>query len=431
MNSPDLKRSRELFRRAQRVIPGGVNSPVRAFRAVGGTPPFIVRGEGAYIYDVDGNRYLDYVGSWGPLILGHRHPRVIAALQNALATGTSFGAPTESEVRLAERLTEAMPGLEMVRLVNSGTEATMSALRLARAYTGREKIVKFEGCYHGHADCLLVRTGSGALTLGVPTTPGVPPGVLADTLVLPYNDLDALTALFARLGREIAAAIVEPVAGNMGCVPPEPGFLEGLRRLTRENGSLLIFDEVITGFRLTYGGAQTYYGVQPDLTCLGKIIGGGLPVGAYGGRREVMERVAPAGPVYQAGTLSGNPLAVAAGTATLDELKATNPYPELERRAGLLAAGLQEAASQAGVEVTVNRIGSMMTVFFHPGPVRNAASVGQSDTRRYARFFHSMLQSGIYLPPSQFECWFLSVAHTEQDIELTLEAARKAFADLV
>ncbi|MGB9886400.1 MAG: glutamate-1-semialdehyde 2,1-aminomutase [Moorellales bacterium] len=431
MNSPDLKRSRELFRRAQRVIPGGVNSPVRAFRAVGGTPPFIVRGEGAYIYDVDGNRYLDYVGSWGPLILGHRHPRVIAALQNALATGTSFGAPTEGEVRLAERLTEAMPGLEMVRLVNSGTEATMSALRLARAYTGSEKIVKFEGCYHGHADCLLVRTGSGALTLGVPTSPGVPPGVLADTLVLPYNDLDALTALFARLGREIAAAIVEPVAGNMGCVPPEPGFLEGLRRLTRENGSLLIFDEVITGFRLTYGGAQTYYGVQPDLTCLGKIIGGGLPVGAYGGRGEIMERVAPAGPVYQAGTLSGNPLAVAAGTATLDELKATNPYPELERRAGLLAAGLQEAASQAGVEVTVNRIGSMMTVFFHPGPVRNAASVGQSDTRRYARFFHSMLQSGIYLPPSQFECWFLSVAHTEQDIELTLEAARKAFADLV
>jgi len=416
--------------RAREVIPGGVNSPVRAYRAVGGDPPFLRAGQGQYVFDADGNRYLDYVCSWGPLILGHRHPRVVEAVERALEAGTTFGAPTEGEVLLAEMLVEALPGLEMVRLVNSGTEAAMSALRLARAYTGRSKIVKFEGCYHGHADHLLVRAGSGALTLGVPTSAGVPEPVAADTLVLPFNDTEALAAAFDRWGGEIAAAVVEPVAGNMGCVPPEPGFLESLRRLTRESGSLLVFDEVITGFRLGYGGAQERYGVTPDLTCLGKIIGGGLPVGAYGGRREIMEQVAPLGPVYQAGTLSGNPLAVAAGRATLTVLRETDPYAELERRAGLLAAGLMEAATRAGVEVTVNRAGSMLTLFFQPGPVRDAASAGSSDTRRFARFFHSMLQSGIYLPPSQFECWFVSTAHTDADIELTLDCARRAMARL-
>lgn len=419
--------SLDLLNRARQVIPGGVNSPVRAFGAVGGNPPFIRRGEGPFVYDVDGNRYIDYVCSWGPLILGHRHPRVVAALTEALADGTSFGAPTEREVVLAEMLVAALPAVDSVRLVNSGTEATMSALRLARAYTGRSKIVKFEGCYHGHVDYLLIQAGSGALTFGVPSSPGVPAAAAADTVVLPYNDTGRLAEFFAGHGQEVAAVIVEPVAGNMGCVPPDPGFLTELRRLTRESGSLLIFDEVITGFRVAYGGAQELYRLDPDLTCLGKIIGGGLPVGAYGGRREIMNLVAPAGPVYQAGTLSGNPLAVAAGTATLEVLKETAPYGELEAKGRLLASGLAEAAQEAGVPVTINQQGSMLTVFFTDGPVRDSATAQKSDTARFARFFRAMLAEGIYLPPSQFECWFLSTAHGEAEIARTVEAARRAF----
>lgn len=419
--------SLDLLNRARQVIPGGVNSPVRAFGAVGGNPPFIRRGEGPFVYDVDGNRYIDYVCSWGPLILGHRHPRVVAALTEALADGTSFGAPTEREVVLAEMLVAALPAVDSVRLVNSGTEATMSALRLARAYTGRSKIVKFEGCYHGHVDYLLIQAGSGALTFGVPSSPGVPAAAAADTVVLPYNDTGRLAEFFSGHGQEVAAVIVEPVAGNMGCVPPDPGFLTELRRLTRESGSLLIFDEVITGFRVAYGGAQELYRLDPDLTCLGKIIGGGLPVGAYGGRREIMNLVAPAGPVYQAGTLSGNPLAVAAGTATLEVLKETAPYGELEAKGRLLASGLAEAAQEAGVPVTINQQGSMLTVFFTDGPVRDSATAQKSDTARFARFFRAMLAEGIYLPPSQFECWFLSTAHGEAEIARTVEAARRAF----
>lgn len=422
-----LTNSATLLARAREVIPGGVNSPVRAYGAVGGNPPFIRRAEGPYIYDVDGNRYIDYVCSWGPLILGHRHPRVVAAVEEALADGTSFGAPTEREVVLAELLVEALPAVESVRLVNSGTEATMSALRLARAYTGRSKIVKFEGCYHGHVDYLLIKAGSGALTFGVPSSPGVPAAAAADTVVLPYNDTNRLAEFFAAQGREVAAVIVEPVAGNMGCVPPEPSFLAELRRLTRESGSLLIFDEVITGFRVGYSGAQGLYGVEPDLTCLGKIIGGGLPVGAYGGRKEIMAMVAPAGPVYQAGTLSGNPLAVAAGTATLSVLKETSPYGELEEKGRVLAAGLAEAAAEAGLPVTINRQGSMLTVFFTGEPVKDNATAVKADTGRFARFFRAMLAAGIYLPPSQFECWFISTAHGEEEIARTVEAARNAF----
>ncbi len=423
-------RSRRLYEEARELMPGGVSSPVRAFGAVGGTPVFVARGEGAYVFDVDGNAYLDYVCSWGPLILGHRHPEVVKALAAVLEEGTSFGAPTEGEVVLARLVTSALPSVEMVRLVNSGTEAAMSAVRLARAFTERKRIVKFAGCYHGHADPFLVQAGSGALTLGQPTSPGVPEEVSSLTLVLPYNDVEAATEAFARFGEEIAAVIVEPVAANMGVVLPRPGFLASLRELTEASGALLIFDEVITGFRLAWGGAQTLFGISPDLTCLGKVIGGGLPVGAYGGKREIMELVAPSGPVYQAGTLSGNPCAVRAGIATLEVLRRPGTYEELERKGRLLAAGLREAAAEAGVPVQVNQIGSLLTVFFSEGPVEDYEAARAADTKRFSRFFHEMLAQGIYLPPSQFEAWFVSLAHTEGDLERTLEAARRAFRRL-
>lgn len=421
-------RSESLFARAREVIPGGVNSPVRAFRAVGGEPLFIARGEGAYIYDVDGNRYIDYVGSWGPLILGHAHPAVVAAVTEAARNGTSFGAPTGAEVRLAEMVIEAVPSIEMVRFVNSGTEATMSALRVARAYTQRQKILKFAGGYHGHADMLLVAAGSGALTLGVPDSPGVPAEATAQTLVAPYNDLAAVRALFETYPEEIAAVIVEPVAGNMGCVPPEPGFLSGLRTLTREFGTVLIFDEVMTGFRVAYGGGQALYGVTPDLTCLAKIVGGGLPAAAYGGRRDIMTLVAPSGPVYQAGTLSGNPLAMAAGEAQLRLLQEPGVYETLERRAAALTEGIGEAAQAAGVPIFQTRVGSMFTTFFTPEMVVDETTAKRSDTIAFGRFFHAMLEQGIYLAPSQFEAGFLSLAHSDDDIERTIAAAREAFA---
>lgn len=424
------RRSQELFQAAQRLMPGGVNSPVRSFRSVGGTPPFIARGEGAYLFDVDGNRYVDYVLSWGPLILGHAHPRVVEALKAQVERGTSYGAPTEQEVRLVELIQEALPSLEMVRLVNSGTEACMSALRLARGFTGRSKIVKFEGCYHGHADGLLVRAGSGAATFGVPTSAGVTSGAAQDTLVAPYNDLAAVEELFARHGDEIAAVIVEPVAGNMGIVLPEAGFLEGLRRLTSEHDSVLIFDEVLSGFRVAHGGAQGRFGIVPDLTCLGKVIGGGLPVGAYGGRREIMERVAPLGPVYQAGTLSGNPLAVTAGIATLELLRDATVYRALEERTEELCRGLERAARECEVPLQVVRIGSLWGLFFSSEPVRDYRGAQRADGDAYRRFFHAMLQAGVYLPPSPYETCFLSTAHTEEDIERTVEAARQALGGL-
>jgi len=404
--SGNYQRSTELFGEAKRYLPGGVNSPVRAFQAVGGNPVFIERGEGAWLYDVDGNRYIDYVCSWGPLILGHRHPEVVAALQGCLEKGTSFGAPTELEIQLAKVITGAMPACELIRLVNSGTEATMSALRLARARTGRPKIVKFAGCYHGHADCLLVKAGSGALTFGVPTSPGIPPDTAVNTIVAPYNDLDTLKEIFQREGADIAAVIIEPVAGNMGMVLPRTGFLKGVRELTREYDALLVFDEIITGFRVAYGGAQELYGIEPDLTCLGKIIGGGLPVGAYGGKRQIMEQVAPQGPVYQAGTLSGNPLAVTAGLATLNLLQRPGIYQELEQKGAQLAHGLTEAADRAGVQLTLNRTGSMLGAFFAAGDVHDLDSASASDVARYAAFFRNMLNQGIYLPPSQFETIF-------------------------
>ena len=416
-----MTKSEALFERAQRLIPGGVNSPVRAFRAVGGTPPFIASGAGSHIFDVDGREYIDYVGSWGPLLLGHRHHAVVAALEETLAIGTSFGAPTEREVELAELISEAVPSIEMVRLVNSGTEATMSALRLARGYTGRNLAVKFEGCYHGHVDSLLVKAGSGVATLGIPDAAGVPDAFAGTTIALPFNSPDAVERAFDEFGPRIAAVIVEPIAGNMGCVPPAPGFLDALRYLTSKHGSLLIFDEVMTGFRVAYGGAQQLYGLKPDLTTLGKVIGGGLPVGAYGGRNEIMRKVAPLGPVYQAGTLSGNPLAVAAGLAMLRHLKAhPETYTRLERRTGELCA----AAPQG---ITVNRAGSMFTFFFTPEPVTDFQSAKRSDVARFAEFFHWMLDRGVYLPPSQFEAAFVSAAHTEEDIHRTVEAVRAFF----
>lgn len=415
-------KSEELFRRAQQIIPGGVNSPVRAFRSVGGTPPFIARGEGSQIYDVDGNAYIDYVGSWGPLLLGHRHPAIIGALEHALAIGTSFGAPTEQEVELAGAICDAMPSIEMVRLVNSGTEATMSAIRLARAFTGRDLIIKFEGCYHGHVDSLLVKAGSGMATLGIADTQGVPQAFCDTTIALPYNSTDAVAEAFRAHGGRIAAVIVEPVVGNMGCVPPLAGYLEGLREITARHGALLIFDEVMTGFRVAFGGAQQRFGIHPDLTTLGKVIGGGLPVGAYGGRKEIMCRVAPAGPVYQAGTLSGNPLAVAAGLAMLRYLKAhPEVYAQLETRAAELCADPPPG-------LTVNRVGSMFTFFFTEGPVTDYESAKRSDTARFARFFRTMLERGVYLAPSQFEAAFVSAAHSQEDIRRTVAAAREAFS---
>jgi glutamate-1-semialdehyde 2,1-aminomutase len=420
----NLARSAALMERARRLIPGGVNSPVRAFRSVGGTPPFLVRGDGARVWDADGNEYIDYVGSWGPLLLGHRHPEVIEALRSVLEIGTSFGAPTEAEVLLAELIREAMPSMEMVRLVNSGTEATMSALRLARGFTGRDRVVKFEGCYHGHVDSLLVKAGSGVATLGIPDTAGVPRAFADTTIALPYNSTAAVEETFARRGEEIAAVIVEPVAGNMGCVPPAPGFLECLREQTSRYGALLIFDEVMTGFRLAFGGAQQLYGVRPDLTTVGKVIGGGLPIGAYGGRADIMSLVAPAGPVYQAGTLSGNPLAVSAGLAVLRHLKA---HPELYRELDRKTA---EVAAAAPESVTVNRVGSMFTFFFTAGPVTDYDSARRSDTDRFARFHRAMLEAGVYLAPSQFEASFVSAAHSDEDIAKTVEIARRVCASL-
>lgn len=417
------------FERARRVMPGGVNSPVRAFGAVGGVPVFVRRGNGPRFEDEDGNSYIDYVLSWGPLILGHAPAAVAAAVAEAAAEGTSFGAPTRWETLLAEELCTAVPGIESVRLVNSGTEATMSALRLARAYTGRNRVVKFAGCYHGHGDSLLVDAGSGVATLGIPGTPGVTPGAAADTLSLPYNDAAAVEDAFARYGSTIAAVIVEPVAGNMGCVPPEPGFLETLRRLTEQHGALLIFDEVITGFRLQRGGAQALYGITPDLTCLGKVIGGGFPLAAYGGRREIMAQVAPEGPVYQAGTLSGNPLAVRAGLAMVQALADPEIYRRLDETAAALTDGIGRALSAAGVAHCIQRVGSLFTVFFTEGPVRSLADASRSDGDRFARFFHGLLRRGIYIPPSPYECWFVSAAHGPGEVEATVAAVRDVAAE--
>jgi glutamate-1-semialdehyde 2,1-aminomutase len=407
-----------------------VNSPVRAFRSVGGEPFFVARAEGARIWDVDGRSYLDFLGSWGPLILGHAPRQVVEALSEAACRGTSYGAPTPQEVELAQLLTQALPSMEMVRLVSSGTEATMSAIRLARGATGRQKIVKFEGCYHGHADSLLVKAGSGGATFGIPDSLGVPASLALLTITLPFNDLEALARAVEAEGQEVAAVIVEPVAGNMGVVPPAPGFLRGLRELTRRYGVLLIFDEVITGFRVAYGGAQSLYGVRPDLTCLGKIIGGGLPVGAYGGRRDLMEQVAPLGGVYQAGTLSGNPLAVAAGLATLAVLSDSGVYARLEALGQQLQEGLESAALEAGVPLTVNRVGSMLTAFFTGESVTDFASAKRSDTQRYAKFFHGMLERGVFIAASQYEAAFVSLAHTGADLEAATEAARQALRSL-
>ena len=425
---PELNqtKSQQLFAQAQQFIPGGVNSPVRSFRAVSGTPPFIARGQGSRVWDVDGNEYIDYLGSWGPLVLGHAPPAVVDALQAAAANGSSFGAPVEQEVELARLICAALPSVDSIRLVSSGTEACMSAIRLARAYTGRSKIIKFAGCYHGHADGLLVKAGSGAMTHGIPTSAGVPEAYAAETLVADYNDLASVESCFAAWPDAIAGVIVEPVAGNMGVVPPAPGFLDGLRRLTTDNGALLIFDEVITGFRVAYGGAQVRYGVTPDITCLGKIIGGGLPVGAYGGRREIMELVAPLGPMYQAGTLSGNPLAVTAGLTTLTALQQPGVYDQLETRAARLTAGLTQVFAQAQIPATLNRVGSMLTGFFNPGPVQTLSQVEQFDTAAYGRYFHALLTRGVYIAPSQFEAGFVSLAHTEGDIDRTVEVAADA-----
>ncbi len=427
MNQPNSER---LFSLAQQVIPGGVNSPVRSFRAVEGTPPFIARGKGSRVWDVDGNEFIDYVCSWGPLALGHAHPTVVEALKAAAENGTSFGAPTEGEVELAQIICEALPSVDSVRLVSSGTEACMSAIRLARAYTGRSKIIKFAGCYHGHADGLLVRAGSGAMTHGVPTSAGVPESYARETLVADYNDLASVERFFEEYPDGVAGIIVEPVAGNMGVVLPSDGFLEGLRRLTQEHGAALIFDEVITGFRVAYGGAQTLYGITPDITCLGKIIGGGLPVGAYGGRREIMEQVAPLGPMYQAGTLSGNPLAVTAGITTLKELQKPGTYEGLDALAQRLTEGVAGVFRQAEIPGSINRVQSMFTGFFTAGPVAALAQVEQSDAARYGRYFHAMLERGVYFAPSQFEAGFVSTAHTEEDIDRTIAAAEQSLGDL-
>jgi glutamate-1-semialdehyde 2,1-aminomutase len=423
-------RSAKLFAEAQQLIPGGVNSPVRAFRSVGGQPRFIKRAKGSRLYDVDGNAYIDYVLSWGPMILGHAAPPIINAIKTAAGQGTSYGAPTELEVTLAKEIRAAFPSMEKIRLVSSGTEAVMSAIRVARGFTKRDGVLKFEGCYHGHSDYLLAKAGSGLATLGIPDSPGVPADFAKHTLIAPYNDIRTVQQLVTRHGRDLACIIVEPIAGNMGVVPPAPDFLPALRQLTAENDILLIFDEVISGFRVAYGGAQALYGVRPDLTVLGKIIGGGLPVGAYGGRKEIMDLIAPAGPVYQAGTLSGNPLAVSAGLATLKQLKARGIYKALEEKSAALANGIGEAAKKAGIPLTRTGVGSMLTAFFTPGPVVDWNTAKQSDTRRYGRFFHAMLAQGVYLAPSQFEAAFLSTAHSSADIDKTIRAAHAAFKRL-
>ena len=422
--------SGKLFALAKTMIPGGVNSPVRAFRSVGGTPLFIERAKGATVRDVDGNTFIDYVGSWGPMILGHAHPKVVAAIRAAAGRGTSYGAPTPGEVGLAHLIRRAFPSIEKVRLVSSGTEAAMSAVRLARGYTGRDKIVKFEGGYHGHADAMLVKAGSGVLTFGQPDSPGVPKEVARHTLTAAFNDVDSVQRLLAKNKGQVAAVIVEPIPGNMGVVPPSPGFLEALRRLTKRYGVLLIFDEVISGFRVAFGGAQELFGVVPDLTVLGKIIGGGLPVGAFGGRREIMDALSPVGPVYQAGTLSGNPLAVAAGIAALTELSRKGAYRELNAKADYLAERLGEAFASSGVPTYTNRVGSMGTTFFQEGPVTDYASAKKSDTKRYAKYFHGLLSRGVYVAPSQFEAGFVSLAHTRRDLDWTIAAAKAVLATL-
>jgi glutamate-1-semialdehyde 2,1-aminomutase len=423
----NITKSISLFQEAQTLLPGGVDSPVRAFRAVGGQPLFIERGEGPYLYDVDGNRFIDYVLSWGPLITGHAHPNVVRAIQEAAIKGTSYGAPSPLEVELAKCVMDFMPNIEMIRFVNSGTEATMSALRLARAYTKRDKIIKFDGCYHGHADLLLVQAGSGVVTLGLPDSPGVPANTVKDTLVADFNNLDSVEALFKKYPEQIAAIIVEPVAGNMGVVPPQPGFLEGLRAITSREGSLLIFDEVMTGFRVHKGGAQTLYNIQPDLTTLGKVIGGGLPVGAYGGKREIMQLVAPAGPMYQAGTLSGNPLAMSAGLAALELIRSEDCWESLDQAASQLEMGIASAAKQAGIPIQQTRVGTMFTTFFSETKPVDWNTVKVADKVSFGKFFQKMLESGVYLAPSQYEAGFLSILHSESIIEDTLTAVTEVF----
>ena len=423
-----MSRSEELFEQARGLIPGGVNSPVRAFRAVGGTPIFALRGEGSELIDLEGRRFVDYVQSWGALLFGHARGEIVEAAEAAARRGTSFGVPTEDEVRLAEALVKTVPSVEMVRLVSSGTEAAMSSVRLARAFTGRSKVMKFAGCYHGHADALLARAGSGVATLGLPDSPGVTEGSARETIVVPFNDLGTVRGVFEEAGRDIACVIVEPVAANMGVIPPEPGFLPGLRDLTDENGGLLIFDEVITGFRLARGGAQELFGVSPDLTVLGKIMGGGFPCAAYGGRSEIMEMIAPSGPVYQAGTLSGNPVAVAAGLAALELIDREDPYHELSRAADVITTELSRALGEAGVPHTINRVESLFSLFFGNQAARDYESARGSDHEAYARLFHGMLERGVYLPPSGYEAWFLSVAHGDAEVARTLEAARAAAA---
>ena len=426
-----MTRSHDLFQAACRHIPGGVNSPVRAFKGVGGDPVFFSRGEGAWLFDADDKRYIDYVGSWGPMIAGHAHPDVITAVRDMAAQGLGFGAPTEIETIMADQLCELVPSMDMVRMVNSGTEATMSAIRLARGFTGRDRIIKFEGCYHGHSDALLVKAGSGTLTLGVPTSAGVPTDVAKHTSTLTYNDLDGINEIFASIGDEIAAIIVEPVAGNMNCIPPVPGFLEGLRKVCDEHGSVLIFDEVMTGFRVALGGAQQHYGITPDLTTLGKVIGGGLPVGAFGGRRDIMEQIAPLGPVYQAGTLSGNPISLAAGLATLKLARADGFHQQLDSAAKRLTSGLQAQADKAGIPFTTNQVGGMFGFFFSPeSAITRFEQVTACDMKRFQAFYHGMLDAGVYLAPSAFETGFISSAHSDAVIDATLDAAGRVFASL-
>ena len=423
------KKSQRLFKKAQELIPGGVNSPVRAFKAVGGNPLFIQKAKGSKIYDVDGNEYIDYVLSWGPLILGHAHPDIVKALKKAAERGTSYGAPTQLEIELAELVLKTYPSMDMVRMVNSGTEATMSAIRVARGFTGRDKIIKFEGCYHGHADGLLVRAGSGATTFGVPDSPGVPKSYAQETITLPFNDVEALKNVINEDWKSIACVIIEPVVGNIGCVLPMPGFLETLRKLTKKNGIILIFDEVMTGFRVSFGGAQAYYGIKPDMTCLGKVIGGGLPVGAYGGRKDIMSMVSPLGPVYQAGTLSGNPLAMTAGIETIKILSKGKTYKKLEYIAGLLEKGLIDAAEMAGVKTKFYRAGTMFCTYFTETDVIDYKTAKTSDTSKFSMFFSGILKKGINLAPSQFEAGFISLAHTEKDVEKTVRAAYESFKE--